>query len=81
MFQALDIFREMQGRGFQPNITTWCHLISSFNKSKKRGWPFAEAAYRLWQELHTQAGDVVEDLDASAFATGIAPTKIALRMH
>lgn len=73
VFQALDIFRDMQARGYRPNMTTWCALISSFNKSRKRGWPYAQAAHDLWTELRMQGSDTLKDIDAPSFAVGELP--------
>lgn len=70
--KAQRVFRSMQQRGYKPNITTWCHLISSLSRSRngsRKGWPFRETAYNLWKELLSRK-DALQDLDASAFATG-----------
>ena len=70
LIRGLEIFRDMQSRGMKPNITTWCYLISALSKSSKRkGWPYAENAYKLWKEL--EGTDYVKgNIDASYYATG-----------
>ena len=64
----------MQARGLQPNKTTWCYLISSFTKVRRKGRPYAKTAYQLWRELLQLQP---EGLDAPSFATG-QPQKLML---
>ena len=67
--RAVEVFRDMQGRGMKPNITTWCYLINSLSKSSRRkGWPYARTAYTLWKELENK--QMTADIDPSYYATG-----------
>ena len=55
-----------------------CGLISAFTKTRRKGWPTAETAYDLWQQLRQQEDTVLDD--ASAYATGAHLTNSALLM-
>lgn len=71
---GLDVLRDMQKRGYQPNIITWCHLISSLSKTRRKGRLHHEAAYSLWQELRQElraSDSLAADMDASSYATGM----------
>ena len=62
----------MQSQEQKPGIITWCYLISSLYKDRRKGLKNLETAYQLWTELQKQA-HVRGNKDGSYFATGIAP--------
>ena len=62
----------MQSQEQKPGIITWCYLISSLYKDRRKGLKNLEIAYQLWTELQNQAR-VRGDKDGSYFATGTTP--------
>lgn len=69
---AVEVFRDMQSQEQKPGMITWCYLISSLYKDRRKGLNTLETAYKLWRELQDQAY-VRGDKDGSYFATGNAP--------
>jgi hypothetical protein len=68
---ALEVFRDMQDRNQRISKVAWCYMISSLNKVlKRKGWPYAEFAYQLWEELQLQDFGPNDCHDAQYFATG-----------
>ncbi len=68
---ALEVFRDMQARGQRISIVVWCYMISSLNRVvKRKGWPYAEAAYELWEELQRQDFGPTSRPDAQYYAAG-----------
>ena len=66
---AIAVFRDMQQLEEQPGMITWCYLITSLNKARRKGSNFTETAYKLWTELE-QTPELQGDQDGSYFAAG-----------
>ena len=60
------MFHMMQSAGMQPNLATWCQVISALAGSRRRGQVLAQEAYSLWAEL--QDSGLV--LDSQSFVVG-----------
>lgn len=69
---AVEVFRDMQSQEQKPGMITWCYLISSLYKVRRKGLNTLETAYKLWREMQEQAY-VRGDKDGSYFATGNGP--------
>jgi len=68
---ALEVFRDMQARKQRISKVAWCYMISSLNRVlKRKGWPYAEAAYELWEEVQLQDFGPQDSHDAQYFAAG-----------
>lgn len=61
---ALVVFQAMKAAGWQPNVITYCAIISSLARSKKPA--FLRTGRRLWAELRASG----LPLDVTAFRTG-----------
>ena len=69
---ALEVFRDMQGRNMRISKVAWCYMISSLNRVlKRKGWPYAEAAYQLWEELQKQDFSPQDSKDAQYYVAGM----------
>ena len=64
MYSALRALRAIQTAGMQPNVVTYCGLISAL--SRRRRHRERQLGYRLWQELQSSP----LQLDAAAYRTG-----------
>lgn len=64
--QALDAFRDLQSLGLNPNVVTYCGLISALGKERRRGVRYAQLAHELWRELAASG----LQLDSAAYRTG-----------
>lgn len=62
---ALRAFQDIKAAGMQPNVVTYCGIISGLAGSRQDG--FVRSAHRLWQELQRSG----QHLDAAAYRTGI----------
>ena len=69
---ALEVFRDMQARNMRISKVAWCYMISSLNRVlKRKGWPYAEAAYQLWEELQKQDFGSQDSKDAQYYIAGV----------
>jgi hypothetical protein len=64
VYSALQALRAIQAAGMQPNVVTYCGMISAL--SRRRRHRERQLGYRLWQELQ---GSPLR-LDAAAYRTG-----------
>lgn len=67
--EALEVFQDLKRQGYEPNIITYCGLISSLGKIRRRGVRGPELAYQLWKELLSSPQG--SELDAVAIRTGM----------
>ena len=74
LYNALRVYRAIEGAGMQPNVITCCGLISALGKARRP----AERAQgcRLWHELHASG----QHLDAAAYRTGESACRV-VRCH
>lgn len=61
---ALRAFDGIKAAGMQPNVVTYCSIISALTRSRHPG--FVKTAHRLWKELQRSG----QHLDAAAYRTG-----------
>ncbi|KAK9825475.1 hypothetical protein WJX81_008217 [Elliptochloris bilobata] len=66
--RAVQAFRGLQRSGLQPNLVTWCGVISALSKQRRRGVPAAARAHELWRELQASG---LAARDAAACAIGM----------
>jgi len=64
VYSALRALRAIQAAGMQPNVVTYCGLISALSRERRQREQ--QLGYRLWCELH----DSPLRLDAAAYRTG-----------
>ncbi len=61
---ALRAFEDIKAAGMQPNVVTYCSMISGLARSRQQR--FVRSAYKLWRELERSG----QHLDAAAYRTG-----------
>jgi hypothetical protein len=61
---ALRAFEDIQATGMQPNVVTYCSIVSGLARSRQEG--FVRSAHKLWRELQRSG----QHLDAAAYRTG-----------
>ena len=64
MYSALRALRAIQAAGMQPNVVTYCGIISAFSRLRRHREQ--QLGYRLWCELDSSS----LRLDAAAYRTG-----------
>ena len=64
VYSAMRALRAIQAAGMQPNVVTYCGLISALSRERRQREQ--QLGYRLWCELH----DSSLRLDAAAYRTG-----------
>ena len=65
MYSALRALRAIQAAGMEPNVVTYCGVISALSRERRQREQ--QLGYRLWCELH---GSSLR-LDAAAYRTGV----------
>lgn len=61
---ALRAFDDIRAAGMQPNVVTYCSIISGLARSRQES--FVKSAHKLWRELQRSG----QHLDAAAYRTG-----------
>lgn len=64
VYSAVRALRALQAAGMQPNVVTYCGLISALSRERRQREQ--QLGYRLWCELHASS----LRLDAAAYRTG-----------
>lgn len=68
-YAAYKVFGAFSMSGLEPNMVSYCTLISALCRCRKRGTSSRQLAYELWLELWEGGGRDL--LDAAAYRTGM----------
>jgi aromatic ring hydroxylase len=67
-YHAVQAFRDLRSSGMAVNSVTWCGVISSLTRQRRRGSAFAQLAYNLWKEMQDEG---LATGHAAVYAAGV----------